>query len=472
MKRIALLVALNAVGGCGLDPLSQPCPAWTQANAAGACVARAWTLPGAGDARGDAWAQNVMVAVDGHGRGLVGFSSTPGLEMLEETATDTWTLRHAGDAVGGSIPSDLVAGFDGAAVFAWSVVAGSEQVLYLSERDASGAWKEPASPADSFSFPTTAYEPRLATNQAGEWILAWNQWRSTPNYGVSVAQRESSSAPWSMPSGPDDVLSININYSNAPVIALNDAGQAIITWYQSLGGPLRAFVSERKGLGEPFSHVTMSDMLSPDGAPVDSDPVAAVKPAIFADGSAAAAWAQENGKGDTLVYLATRDAAGTWTRPRDLDDAFSMTTGYARGVQIAFGPRGDLYVVWYQDTGDGDAVYAARRRSDGTWAEDGRHPVRISSAGATGLIPKIAIGPEGGAVVVWSERAIAGAPFRVAARRTGPADQPWSEVEVLSPETGTDAVLPAIAVGPGDRAIAAWPQGPGPAQRVMIASVP
>lgn len=470
MKRLALAVLAFAAAGCELSPMPGACAAWEQADAAGACAARAWTLPGAGDALGDPWAQTVMVAIDGRGRGLVGFASTPGLELLEETAPGTWHLRLTGTAVGGSVPSDLAAGADGAAVFAWTVITGSDQTVFLSERDAAGTWKEPERLADAVSFPTTAYQPRLATNRAGEWILAWNQWRSTPHFGVAVAQRSSSSAPWSMPADADDVLSLPIFFSNAPVIALNDAGQAIITWYQSLGGPLRAFVSQRPGPGAPFTRVTADDILSVDGAPVDSDPIAAVKSAIAPDGRAAAAWAQENGQGDTLVYLATRDAAGTWTRPRDLDDAFSLPHGYARGVQVAFGPGGDLYVVWYQDAGAGNAVYAARRRADGTWSEGGQSPVRLSSEGAVGLFPRLAIGPGGGVVVVWSERAGAG-PLRVAARRTGPATEPWGAVEVLSPPTGDDAVQPAVAVGPGDRALAAWAQGPGTMARVMVARV-
>jgi hypothetical protein len=470
MKRLALPVAALAAAGCALDPIAPACGAWDQVDAAGACLARAWVLPGAGDALGDPWAQDVMAAVDARGRGLIGFAATPGLELLEETTPGAWTPRLTGTAVGGSLPSDLAVGVDGSAVFAWAVIAGSDQTLYRSERDAAGAWKEPASTADALSFPTTAYEPRLATNAAGEWILAWNQWRTTDHYGVAVAQRPSSAAPWAMPASADDVLSLPIFFSNAPVIALNDAGQAIITWYQSLGGALRAFVSERSGPGAPFAHVTTADVLSPDGAPVDSDPVAAVKPAIAADGRAAAAWAQENGKGDTLVFLATRDAAGTWARPRDLEDSFSLPHGYARGVQIAFGPGGDLYVVWYQDAGDGNAVYAARRRADGAWSEPGQSPIRLSSDGAIGLFPKIAVGPGGGVVVVWNERVGAG-PLRVAARRTGAATEPWGAVELLSPSTGDDAVQPAVAVGPGGRALAAWAQGPGTMARVMTARV-
>jgi hypothetical protein len=465
----ALVGAPILLAGCALPPLG-PCPAWTAADDAGTCSPRDFTLPGAGDALGDPWAQNVAVAVDGRGLGLVGFATTGGLELLEETAPRAWSSRRAGEAVQGALPSDLAAGPDGAAVFVWAAVEGSAQVLYESERDAAGAWKEPRDRSDAFSFAPTAYEPRLAVNGAGEWILAWNQWRATPHYGVAVAQRASSSVPWEMPADQDDVLSLPIYFSNAPVIALNDAGQGIITWYQSLGGALRAFVSERRGPGEHFARVTEADILSPDGAPVDSDPIAAVKPAIAADGSAAAAWAQENGRGDILVYLATRDASGAWTRPGGLDDAFGLAPGHARGVQIAFGPRGDLYVVWYQDTGAGDAVYAARRRPDGTWAEDGRHPIRLSTSGAEALLPRVAVGPGGSALVVWSERDGAG-PLRVMARRAGPAVEPWSPIERLSPDTGEDAVLPACAVGPADRAVVAWAQGPGQAQRVMIATV-
>jgi hypothetical protein len=127
-------------------------------------------------------------------------------------------------------------------------------------------------------------------------------------------------------------------------------------------------------------------------------------------------------------------------------------------------------VVWYQDAGLGDVVYAARRRPDGAWAEDGRHPFLISSRGATGFFPRIAVGPDGGALVVWNERVGKG-PVRVAARRTGAAGEPWGPVEMLSPAGPDDAVYPAVAVGPHDRAMVAWSGGPAPAPRLFVARV-
>ena len=468
-------VPCEATDTCGcpaarVKPSGECCPAWTLADASGACRARSWTLPVARDALGDPGSKLVAVAIDTRGRGLVAFASSSGLELLEESGPGAWTLRRPGLAVGGVTPGDLVAGADGTAAFTWVTLSGSNQTVYLSERDARGAWKDPESAAEAFSFPTTAYAPRLATNVRGEWLLVWNQWMSTPNYGVAVARKASAHEAWKRPAGRDDVLSLPINFSNTPVVALDDAGQGIIAWYQSLGGPLMAFVSERASPAAAFTHPGKQDFVSAPGGAIDSDPVASVKPAIAADGSAAAAWTQENGKGATLVYLATRDAAGRWTRPRDLDDAFSLPTGYARGVQLAFGPRGELYVVWYQDAGAGNEVYAARRRRDGTWAEAGRTPIRLSSGGVAGLYPRLAVGPEGGVVVVWTERAGAGL-MRIMARRADGVRGAWGPLERLSPETGDDAELPAVAVGPHDRAVAAWAQGPGPAQRVFVAQV-
>ena len=475
---------LSAAVACALAPRAAPadcpstrarpsgecCPAWTLVDASGACRARAWTLPTASDALGDAAAKSVMVALDARARGLVGFASSQGLELLEETTAGAWSLRHPGLAVAAVTPSDLVAAPDGTAAFTWLTLSGSNQTVFLSERDAAGAWKEPASPSDAFSFPTTAYAPRLATNASGEWLLVWNQWMTTSDYGVAVARKPSAHAAWTRPAGRDDVLSPHVFFSNTPVPALDDAGQAIVTWYQSVGGPLMAFVSERSGPDAAFTHPGVADVVSALGGAIDSDPVASVKPAIARDGSAAAAWTQDNGKGATLVYLATRDTAGRWTKPRDLDDAFSLPTGYARGVQIAFGPQGELYVVWYQDAGNGNAVYAARRRRDGTWAESGRTPLRLSAAGNAGLFPRVAVGPEGGVVAVWTERPATG-PMRIVARRTDGAASPWAAPERLSPDTGEDAELPAVAVGPHDRAVAAWAQGPGPAQRVYVARI-
>lgn len=471
-------IACDEIDACDcpatrLRPSGECCPVWTTFDPAGQCRPRHWLLPGAEDALGDPGARDVAVAVDGLGLAVMAWQvaadSAIHLQSADESSPGTWHLREPAAHLG--LDSDfptVVAGEDGAAVIAWRQGRGDPGAIFASQRDASGAWTDPPGEAAALSFPPRAYQPRLAENRSGEWLMVWNQWMTTPHYGVAVARRASPRDGWEGPSSADDVLSQPVWYSNTPVVAMNDAGAALIAWYQSPGGALMAYVSERPGPGAAFSRPAITDFISAPGGAVDSDPVASVKPAIAADGSAAVVWTQENGKGATLVYLATRDAGGRWSKPASLDEAFSSPVGYARGVQLAFGPRGDLYLTWYQDQGDGNAVYAARRRPDGTWAEDGRHALKLSSVGAVGIFPRLAVGPEGGVVVVWNERVGSG-PTRVAARRTGTAGEAWGAVEMLSLDTGEEAVFPAAAMGKGDRAVVGWVQGPIPSGRVFVA---
>jgi hypothetical protein len=452
-----------------MDPL---CGAWSAPDATGACQTRPWTL--SAEPIGDPGAREAAVAIDGRGRAVAAWqvaeSDRVWLEAAEESAPGVWAVRKPAAALDlDSERPDVVAGADGSAMITWRQGRGNTGAVFVSERDVAGMWADPAGEAEAFSFPPTAYQPRLATNRGGEWLLVWNQWMTSPDYGVAVARKRGAGSGWDRPATQDDVLSPAVFFSNTPVVALNDAGEALISWYQSLGGPLMAFVSERAGVDAPFSHPGPMGFISAPGGAVDSDPVAAVKPAVAPDGSAAVVWTQENGQGATLVYLATRDAGGRWTKPASLADAFSLPQGYARGAQAVLGPMGDLYVVWYQDAGDGDAVYAARRGADGVWAEPGDRPVRLSSPGATGFVPRVAVGPEGGALVVWNEHVGSG-PLQVVARRTGRAGDAWGPAEVLS-RAGADAEHPVAAVGPGDRAVVVWAEGAAPAARIYAARV-
>jgi hypothetical protein len=179
-------------------------------------------------------------------------------------------------------------------------------------------------------------------------------------------------------------------------------------------------------------------------------------------------WVQEDGAGDTPVYLAARDPRGPWTKPADLKDTFSASSGIARGAQAVFGKTGVLYVVWSQrDEGGREAVFAARRGPEGRWLDDGRHPVQLSSPDRSAYGVSIAAGPDRGVLVAWVED---GGPHdrRVAARRSG-NDRPWENEERLS-AAGVDSVAdPSVAMGPGDRAVVAWVQGTP--QRVVFARV-
>ena len=478
LSSAALGLAL-AAAGCSLDRQAVPaeevvptaCKPWSRPDAKGACRLREFTRPTANDTLGDPGASHVMVAVDGLGLGLaawdVGIESVVRLQAADESSPGVWhPLDPAAKLSGGSDIPAVRGGIDGSAVIAWKQTRGDEGGVYLSERSAAGGWSDPPGDQAAISFPPKGFEPRLAGDASGGWVLVWNQWHGT-GYGVSVATRARSGDPWTRPASALDTVSPHIFFSNAPIVVVDPSGRGLISWYQSVGKALVAFASERPSAGAPFSRLTVDDYLSVPEQPVDSDVYANPKPALAADGRGAVAWTQEDGTGGTRVYLATRDAAGKWTRPSGIDDAVTPKGIGARAVQLVFTVDGELVLVWHEVKGGSATVYSARRRSDGSWVAPGRRGLPISNPANNAIEPRLATGPGGGVLAVWYERAPK-KPFRIQACRTS-AGEAWGAVETLSPDTGDDAIDPSVAMGPGDRALVGWTQGPGARPLAMIA---
>lgn len=455
----------NAAGGC--------CPAWTTPDGA-VCRERPWTLPAESDGIGESDVRSLYVAVDGRGAPIatwVEVSASTGIVRIAEGTGAGFEVRSPNaDFAGAAVQSDVAAGPKGEALIAWKQqYPGDEARVLVSEREPDGTWRDPQTDEDAFSRLPTAYEPRPRIFPNGERLVVWNQWMST-GYGVAVATKPEDDD-WHLPADADDVLSRHIFYSNAPQPAVNARGDAMITWYQSDGSSLLAWESERAGYEGTFSRPGPDDYLSNREAPIDSHGIANPKPALSAEGDAAVAWTQENGKGSTLVYLATRTREGTWTRPLSLEDALSPHLGYARCVQLAFAPAGDLFVVWYQDTGNGNRVYAAHRAPDGQWIEPGREPTLLSTEGAEGLYPALAIGEDGAVLVTWSERR--SDIWVVAARRRGSGGTSWGPIEDLSAGATGDATQPVAAIGgPGDATIVGWSQQSSGVEKAYFATIP
>ncbi|MDC0743699.1 hypothetical protein [Polyangium mundeleinium] len=452
-------------GGC--------CPAWTVADGE-VCRARTWIYPAPSQAISGPGARRVSASIDGRGRGLFVWdeATTPGADVIvvaEETDAGL-SLRKPSAVLPGFAGMGVVLGGEaGDAVVSWrQSITGGEGDVHRSERAPDGTWTDPMSPADRVSFGVRAYEPRLATRPSGEMLQVWNQWFDGSHFGVAIARRRGPGEAWEGPSAEDDVLSPVSFFSNAPQVTVNSRGDALVSWYQSAGSQLMAFMSERLGAEGAFSRPGVDAYLSAPGAPVDNDPVCNPKPALAEDGRGVVVWTQETGQGGVAVYLASRDASGTWTRPADLADTFSRPAGKCRDARAAFDGLGHLYVTWSEDTGTGPVVHLAQRAPDGAWIHPGDRPLVLSTEGATQAItPVLAVGRDGGVIVVWSEEV--GDHFRVAARRGSAAG--FGLLEVLSP-AGDHALTPHVAVGgPGDRAVVAWIHGEPTVGRVLFATL-
>jgi hypothetical protein len=434
------------------------------ADAAGNCALRPWVRSSAGTTLGEAGARLSRVAVDGRGAGLVAWSEDAGgrehVLVGEEVGPGAWAAREPAAALGGSNGGvTIAAGPRGEALVAW-VRADEPAEIHASVRGDDGVWRDPV-PGEALSRPPGGIEPWAAVAGTGEAIVAFCQ-RNAVGRGTAIARRRPGGQEWERPRGPDDVVSASILFTNFPKVAANARGDAAVAWFQSNGGPLMAWASARRGTEGAFERLGRGDALSPPEELVDHP-----WPAVAPDGRVAVVWTQEDGAGAMPLYLATRDAGGPWARPRDLGDALTARAGRARDAQAVFGPKGELYVVWTRV--DEDAIHAARRAPDGRWIEAGTRPARLSSPGKVAFAPALAVGPDGGAIAVWIE-AEGKKPGRVVARRTGLDWTVWGPIEPLSPAGAPGVFGPSVAVGPGDRAIVGWSQGPLMRTRVALAS--
>lgn len=483
---LPLASTLSLLTGCGLVSLpldescpdsrraasGQCCPAWTVPGEDG-CVERTWSLPESGSGVGEAGVRSLAVSIDGSGRPaatwIEGGPATSRVVVAEAAGGGFEEHYPAAALPGEAAQPDVALGPDGAAVAVWKQqLLGGEARVFVAERESGGGWTDPSSIEEAFSFAPTAFEPKVRFFPSGERIVVWNQWMST-GYGVQLATKPKG-ADWHRPEEADDILSQPAFFSNAPNIAVNERGDGLISWYQSLGGSLLAWQSERFGPDGEFSRPGPEEYLSVPDTPVDSHPFANPKPALSSAGNAAVVWTQEDGAGSVPVYMATRTPDGAWTKPASVGDALSTRPGYARCPQPAFTPSGDLFVVWYQDTGEGNRVVAAHRSPDGEWIEPGGEPTLLSTPGAEANAPVLVVGPEGSVLAVWSEQQ--GDSWVIAARRRGESGTTWGPIEVLSVANGGEAVQPAAAIGgPGDAVVVGWIQGEGQGDRVYLATM-
>lgn len=492
-------IGASILGGCADDDpcpegdcpcadafvIAEQCCHGFQSPVDGQCVTRAWPPPRE-PMLGEPGADDVEVAMDGAGQPLVSWVHGASIEqirpMLAERDAQGWRVQSPGDPINGlGTRLTMAAASDSRVALAtWTQyrtefdedgTPRDRAAVYMATRSESGAWTYPP-PGETLSFGDKAFDPRPMISATGEALVTWNQWRLAEGggYGVAVARRGPQDNTFTVPTSDADLLSPDVLFSNKPQIATGSNGDAAIVWYQSEGGGLRMFASERDGIDGAFTRPAASAYLSPEGPPLASHGVRNPVVAMGPFGEALAVWSQEHPSGAVALYVAERNGFGTWTPPSDIDDTFAPLGTFATCSDVVIGPRSEALVVWFDGPQGATVVYGAHRDETQTWDSPPPFGEPLSTPGATAEAPRLAMGPAGEAVVVWSERR--DGQWRVMTRRRNPRSTLWGDaVEVSDPALG-DALEPAVAIGGrGDVAIA-WKQGPPTAERVGVAILP
>lgn len=320
---------------------------------------------------------------------------------------------------------DVAMDLDGDALVVFNGVdtAGFNRI-YVRPRTAAGVWRSASAPLSAAGQHAT--DAQVALDEDGDAVVVWLRSNGT-NVLVQARARSktgtfSSIATLSAP-GQD---------AQAPVVAIDDDGDAIVAWYRSDGSNSRVEARYRSAAGVWGPTVR----LSAAGRNAYSPQVA------MSDGGAGiAVWYRFDGS-DNRVQFRHRPIGGPWgpitfVSPANLN---------AEKPAVDMDQDGDAMIVWeQQDASSLQRINARARSKTGVLGS-----IAVLSD-VTGSDPHVAMSPGGRPTAVW-ERATGPSPHVEASVRGATG---WSAAKRLS-DTPGPASAPRVAAGVGPRASAVW----------------
>ena len=296
----------------------------------------------------------------------------------------------------------------------------------------------------------SVFYPAVALDGRGGVLAVWAVYLGSGAYRIEAAARA--------PRGSWGRRRIVSTSTRAPVLAVNQGGDAVVVWLQSCasvasaapcagGGPESAVVrvSTRSARGVWSPARTLYALGVDASAP---------QVAVNASGTTIVLWetfAQRQGASPARgLEFAIGSATGRFGRPRPL------FTGFPDGpADLAVAPTGEAVAVWVSF----DQIYAAARRPRGTFAA----PTVIGS----GFGPRVGLDARGNALAVWTRssdlklflhavRRAAGGMFDTGVD-LAPAGMDCTRHRGCNPELD-------VAVGANGNAVAIWQLDASPAQ--------
>jgi hypothetical protein len=357
-------------------------------------------------ATADQW--DPRIVPDGAGGAIIAWTDDKGgsvnifAQRIDNTGTAQWTV--AGVTVCGAQNDQAVVSMieDGAggAILAWEDArSGSNQTrdIYAQRINASGT---PLWAGDGVPVCTAAsaqYTPTLVADGAGGAIITWSDDRDGVSPNIYVQRVNAAGAvQWTA----DGVaLCLDGNAQDAPVIAGDGAGGAIVAWYDWRNGFTDIYARRVNAAGAP--------QWTADGVAICTAANAQVDPQIISDtaGGAIITWTDDRatGTGDNDLYAQRVDGAGAvrWTAN---GVALCTATGTQLFARVIPDGAGGAVVAW-MDTRAGGLdydMYAQRINASGAaqWAGNG---VALCTAANGQFSPTLAPDGAGGALVAWHD---------------------------------------------------------------------
>ncbi len=334
----------------------------------------------------------------------------------------------------------------GEGLIAWRQTAPADSQLFRSQLR-NGTWIDPSNLADNISPDgTDAEKPEVANGDNGDAIIVWEQ--EDNNMDLQVFRSEYRNGTWSDPANLDDNISPDGQAAEAPQVAMNNMGEAIIVWSQSDGTTSQIFRSEYRN-DSWTDPVDLMDNISPAGQNAFAPRVA-----MNEDGEAVIAWHQFDGT--NIQIFRSEYRAGSWTDPSGLNDSISPGGQDAIIPIVAMDNNGDAIIGWRQSDGANTQVFRSEHRN-GSWTDPSDLMDNNSPDGETVVNMRVAMGDNGEAVIVWSQ--FDGAINRIF--RSEYRNNAWTDPadlnDHISPD-GSGASIPDVAMNNRGESIIVWQQ--------------
>lgn len=282
-----------------------------------------------------------------------------------------------------------------------------------------------------------------ATNETGDTIAVWIQAESGGLRNVWSSYYDSDKKAWS---APDIVENNDVGSAMGASVAMDSAGNAVVTWFQFVGGKYNIYAS-------------MFDKSEGAwGSAIDIDWVDgghAFKPVVSMDdfGNAVVVWYQRDGSRYSILSNRYDFAAGAWGEAEFLE---SSDSGDAYTPYIDGTASGKVMAVWKQFDGESYNVWSSSYEPGSGWGV----PILLEDENLGGAYnPVIALNDKGDAVAAWIQ--YDGTKDSVYANRYVMESGQWSGASLLEQGDGGSSYEPKVDMDNNGNAIVAWGQYDG-----------
>lgn len=212
-------------------------------------------------------------AMDDNGNALIVWqqeTSTDSHIFKSEYRSSSWThpasiIDHVSPNGQDADEAQTAMDNNGNAIIVWRQSNGAQPAIFKSEYRA-GSWTKPADLNDYISpFKSAAEKPQAAMADNGSAMIVWQQYddETTPKYQIFKSHYRSATG-WAHPTLLSANMSPDGQHAYDPQIAMDNNGNAVISWYQSNGSYNQVYKGEYRN-GVWNYPATLAGSIKPDG---------------------------------------------------------------------------------------------------------------------------------------------------------------------------------------------------------------